>query len=384
MPSGPVSSSGGFSRRTLLNVAAGGLLGGGSRRILGADRAAAVPHVHDQIKKLAAEAPMSMRFAGGSADQCRAWQKAFASKLSELLGPHDPPARWKTITECVVELDDHRREALVLTADGHPPLPVYLLTPKEASGSKRPGILALHGHGPYGYEPVAGIADALEKKEHLARLNYDYGLQLVRRGYVVVTPCFVPFGRRLDGKKNYQGNDACAVTAVRMLMLGKVLIAENLRDARWSLELLSRHGRVDAGRLGCVGLSYGGRMTMLTTALESRIRVAVVSGALNVMQERIRLRYSCGAQVIPGLLKYGDVPEIASLIAPRPCLWEVGNQDGLMVKDWIPGALTRMRRAYRAFEAEDQLQVQRFEGSHRWDGVAAYPLLAKVLRPEAG
>ncbi len=54
------------------------------------------------------------------------------------------------------------------------------------------------------------------------------------------------------------------------------------------------------------------------------------------------------------------------------------------MNDWIPGARTRMRRAYRAFEAEDQLQVQRFEGSHRWDGVAAYPLLAKVLRPEAG
>jgi len=44
---------------------------------------------------------------------------------------------------------------------------------------------------------------------------------------------------------------------------------------------------------------------------------------------------SAGAQVIPGLLNYGDVPEIASLIAPRPCLWEVGRNDNLMVRERI-------------------------------------------------
>ena len=99
------------------------------------------------------------------------------------------------------------------------------------------------------------------------------------------------------------------------------------------------------------------------------------------MQERITKRYSCGAQVIPGLLKYGDVPEIASLIAPRPCLWEVGSEDGLMVKDRIQPALERMRRAYRALSAEGQLKVDFFQGGHRWNGRLAYPLLEKVLQP---
>ena len=50
------------------------------------------------------------------------------------------------------------------------------------------------------------------------------------------------------------------------------------------------------------------------------IKVCVIAGALNVMQERISKPYGCGAQIIPGLLKYGDVPEIGSLIAPRPCV----------------------------------------------------------------
>ena len=137
-------------------------------------------------------------------------------------------------------------------------------------------------------------------------------------------------------------------TFIRLQLLGKLLIAENLRDALWSLELLTRQEQVDADRLGCVGLSYGGRMTMLAAALEPRIRVAVVSGALNVMQERIAQPFSCGAQIIPGLLNVGDVPEIAGLIAPRPCVWEVGNSDKLIAPRWADEALMRMRRVYKA------------------------------------
>jgi hypothetical protein len=83
--------------------------------------------------------------------------------------------------------------------------------------------------------------------------------------------------------------------------------------------------------------------------------------------------------VIPGLLQYGDVPEIGSLIAPRPCVWEVGSRDGLIAPKWADRALERMRRVYRALGAEDRLQVDRFDGGHEWSGRVAYPLLAKAL-----
>jgi dienelactone hydrolase len=339
----------------------------------------AVRGVHEEIREQADRAPLAMQFPGGSAGECRVWQKRFAAKLGELLGPYAPPRRWKAILEKTVELEDHRREELVLEAEGERPMPVYLLVPKGNTAGKLPGVVALHGHGATGYDAVAGVARTPAAAQSIAGSNYDYGLQLVRRGMVVAAPCFTPFGRRLDDPKAYRGEDPCGVTFIRMQALGKVLMAENLRDALWSLELVAQHPAVDAQRLACVGLSYGGRMTMLAAALEPRIRVAVISGALNVMQERILGRYGCGAQIIPGLLRYGDVPEIASLIAPRPCLWEVGNQDALMVKDRIGPALERMRRAYRAFGAEDRLEVDFFEGGHRWNGVKAYPLLSRQL-----
>ena len=337
--------------------------------------------VHERIRRLASEAPLKMKFQGSTADECRAWQQSFGNKLEELLGAYRPPLRWEAQIEETVESPDHRRQSVILRAPGVAELPIYLLTPKAARDGARPGILALHGHGPFGHDAVVGIDSTAERAQNIETANYDFGLELVRQGYVVVAPCFTPFGRRLDSSEAYRGNDACAVAFVRMQLLGRNLMSENLRDALWALEFLTRHSAVDTDRIGCVGLSYGGRMTMLAAAVEPRIRVAVISGALNVMQERIGGRYSCGAQVIPGLLEFGDVPEIAGLIAPRPALWEVGLRDGLMVKEWIPRAWDRIQRVYRALEAEEHLSMDSFDGHHRWNGVMATPLLASILKP---
>ncbi len=334
--------------------------------------------INERLKKDVADAALSLRFKGTTADDCSAWQKEFAAKLKTLLGLHAPPANWKTLVVSVKDLDDHRREELLLSADGYPPLPVYVLAPKGRSG-KRPAILAIHGHGGHGHHPVAGRDDLPGVENAIKGSNYDYGRQLVRQGYVVAVPCLTPFGDRLGQSAGKQ--DACADTFSRMQLLGRTLMAENLRDCLWSIELLSRRPDVDAGRIGCVGLSYGGRMTMLTSALEPRIKVCVISGALNAMQERISRPYSCGAQIIPGLLQYGDVPEIASLIAPRPCLWEVGSRDTLIDATWADEILRRQKRVFGAIGLEERVTVDRFDGGHRWNGVEAEKLIGKVLMP---
>ncbi|HZZ77714.1 MAG TPA: alpha/beta hydrolase family protein [Gemmataceae bacterium] len=338
---------------------------------------AKAPSINERLKADVDAAPLSLRFKGTTADDCKAWQNEFAAKLRSLLGPHAPPAKWQTQIVSIKEFDDYRREELILTAEGHPSLPIYVLVPKGKKG-KRPAVLALHGHGAHGHHPIAGRDDLPGVANAIKNNNYDYGRQLVRQGYVVAAPCFTPFGVRLS---QTPGKDACADTFIRMQLLGKTLMAENLRDARWGVELLARHPDVDPERIGCVGLSLGGRMTMLTAALEPRIKLCVISGALNAMQERVSKPYGCGAQIIPGLLKYGDVPEIASLIAPRPCLWEVGNSDKLIDPLWANDILLRQRRAYMALGAEGEVSVDRFEGGHVWHGVAADKLLAKVLRP---
>jgi hypothetical protein len=40
-----------------------------------------------------------------------------------------------------------------------------------------------------------------------------------------------------------------------------------------------------------------------------------------------------------------------------------------------------MRPAWNALGAPANLEVDSFDGGHRWNGVRAHPLLAKVLKP---
>jgi dienelactone hydrolase len=299
--------------------------------------------------------------------------------LLQLLGNPKPPAKWTVLREAEVRRDDHVREELVLTADGFAPVPLHVLRPLKFTG-RLPSVLCVHGHGPFGHDAVAGKDDDPAVARAITESNYDYARQLAHEGFLTAAPCLTPFGRRLGDRAAYGNQDPCAVTFIRMQLLGRVLMGENLRDLLWSLDYLQSRSDVNKDRLGCVGLSYGGRMTMLAASADERIRVAVVSGALNVMQERIAGHYGCGAQVIPGLLQFGDVPEIGSLIAPRPCLWEVGLQDKLIDPAWAEVALERMRRAYNTFAAEQDLRVDRFNGGHRWNGQEAIGLLRSVLK----
>jgi dienelactone hydrolase len=368
-----------LARRSFLTHAVGVIAGAATLPLRAEDPMKSVPSVSERLRQLVGHAPLEMRLKAMTADECRAFQDRFRAKLTTLLGPYQPPEKWKTTLVSTTQLQGYRRDELFLEADDFPPLPVYLLVPDAAKDGRRPCVLALHGHGEFGHHTVAGRDDLPGVESAIAAANYDYGRQLAQRGYVVACPCFTPFGDRLGRRQAFGQRDPCEDVFLRLLSLGRVLMAENLRDALWALNELVAHDRVDANRLACVGLSYGGRMAMLTAAMDPRIRVAVISGALNVMQERLAQPYSCGAQIIPGLLQYGDVPEIGALIAPRHAVWEAGLRDSLIKPDWSNEALSRMQHAYDSLNVSDRLIVDRFDGVHQWHGSVAYKVLDSVL-----
>ncbi|MDQ3621776.1 MAG: alpha/beta hydrolase family protein [Verrucomicrobiota bacterium] len=342
---------------------------------------AKLPTVDEEIRRAADAAPLKMQFRGSTPAELAAWQPGFSSKLRRLIGPHTPPKQWKVKVISTREFPDHTREELLLEADAEPSLPLYVLRPRAEAGKRFPIVLCLHGHGEFGHDAVAGVDDTPALKAAIRNLNYDYGRQLVREGYLAIVPCFTPFGRRLDPRERERRTDPCAIAFVRLMFLGRTLLGENLRDALWALDYATARTDARADRVGCVGLSYGGRMTMVVTALDPRVRVAVISGALNVFQERVQgAGYSCGAQVIPGLLEFGDTPEIGALIAPRPVIWEAGRRDGLMVPGWLEKASARIEHAYAAAGKPENLEIHRFDGGHVWNGETAIPLLAKVLK----
>jgi len=66
---------------------------------------------------------------------------------------------------------------------------------------------------------------------------------------------------------------------------------------------------------------------MYAAAVEERIKVAVISGYLNTFKDSIMAMKHCECNYLPGILKYGEMYDICSLIAPRPLLIESGKND---------------------------------------------------------
>ena len=366
------------TRREFLGSAALSL--GLAGQLLAEDSATHGTLVHDDINSAARRANLSMLFQGNTAEECRQWQQEFRSKLIELLGDHRTPTEWTDVEERREVFADHTRYELLLKAADVPSVPLYLLVPSRVSAtSPAPAVLCVHGHGRFGHHPIVGRRDFEGIVENLEKHNYDYGLEFVRRGYVVAAPCMIPFGRRVKWDR-YGGVDPCLVNFLRMQALGQLPMTANLRDLAWTLDFLQQRPEVRADQIGCAGLSYGGRMTMLVTALDQRIKVAAVSGALNLLQERTTKPYGCGSQIIPGILRFGDYSEIGSLIAPRPCVWEVGSEDPVITPEWDRLFRQRLAKTYRALGATDRLQFDDFEGWHRWNGKVAFPLFERELR----
>ena len=250
-------------------------------------------------------------------------------------------------------------------------VPAYLLVPDSlAEGPAGAAVLACHGHGP-GKSQVVGL-------EHTAMPNADYALQLTRRGYVVLAPDLRCFGERMDW--NPDDHYACDTNLVHAAMAGWNPLTQNVWDLRRCLDVLAQHPLVDPGRLGMVGISYGGTVTLFTAALDDRVyrhggqRVSLVVGRVYKMPWNM-----CGWQILFGMLGRLEHEDLAAMVAPRPLLVESGIDDDLFPVAAATEAIRRTRLVYAATGTEERLVHDVFEGGHQWHGTEALPFLDRWL-----
>ena len=325
----------------------------------------------NQWNELCARPPL-LRLTDESPGAWRAWHDAFGLTLRELLGPTDPtvPPRVEVVSS--ERLDGYRRDRIVFSAEPTTALPAWLLVPDEPNGA---GIVSIHGHG-YVYGETVGISGDDRSRESIERLHYAYAARYAERGYTVINPDMRNFGSRHDDETFRR--DSCDTAALRLSLFGRVLMADQLRDLRGAIDVLLAQPTV-TGPVGATGLSYGGRLTMFLSAIEPRVACAVASGCLNIFRERLTIDSSCGAQFVPGLLTFGDTPEVFGLIAPRPLLLELGTIDGTSPEIFAMDAWAQVERYYRAAGARDRLDIDIFETGHIYHGAQAFDWLDRWL-----
>jgi len=127
------------------------------------------------------------------------------------------------------------------------------------------------------------------------------------------------------------------------------------------------------------GVSGGGQATLWLSALDERISVAVVSGHLGTFQDSILLTDGCSCNTVPGLLLWAEKGDVGALIAPRPLLIESGSEDDCYSRASQLKAYETVERAYGVAGTPERLDIDLYEGPHRWSGRKVWNWLERWL-----
>jgi hypothetical protein len=274
----------------------------------------------------------------------RARQKLAAAWLTRLGKPPDRPARLDVRNERTENLDGYSRRLLSFHTEGDDRLRAYLLVPAGLKkGEKRPAVVVFHPTTAATLKEPVGLAEPRERA---------LALQLVRRGYVTLSPeCFI--------MKNGGAKRQAAALARRRpgwTGLGKMTF-----DASRCVDFLESLAVVDKDHIGCIGHSLGAKEVLFAMAFEPRYRVGVFNeGGIGLRMSNWTDPWYLTERMKPHIPAMEN-HQVMALIAPRPFLVIGGNSaDGDASWPFIQAVLP----VYRLLGAPDRIGLYNHKMKH--------------------
>jgi dienelactone hydrolase len=332
------------------------------------------------VRDLYAAAPRRLRFdARGPADAQR-WQESLRSKLTELIGGF-PSSRIpvRPVTLETRAFPGYSREKIVF--DSRPGVSVlaYLLMPEKAR-RPAPVMICVPGHG-RGVDDIVGIDEKGADRTDKAGYQHDFAIQVAEAGMAAMAIEPMGFGCRRDPVNARQGlsRKACDPVSGGAMLVGQTMIGWRVWDVMRTIDYLATRSEVDHTRVGCMGISGGGTVTVFASALEPRIKAALVSGYLNTFRDSIGSISHCSDNYVPGILNWAEMHDIAGLIAPRPLFVESGEKDNIFPIRASIDSFAEVQKIYGVFGAADRAEQEVFAGEHSFWGKRGIPFLARHL-----
>ena len=255
-------------------------------------------------------------------------------------------------------------------------VPGYLLLPKSRP-AKAPGILFCHWHG--------GEYEIGKEELFQARHTPEApGPALARRGFVVLGIDAYGFGERNGqgpGGPDEKGGAGEMTASKFNLWVGRTLWGMILRDDLMALDYLASRPEVDLDRLGVTGISMGATRSWWLMALDDRLKTGVAVACLTRYQDLIRhqeLKAHGIYYFVPNLLNHFDTEAVISLLAPRPVLFQTGDQDEGSPVDGIRAIEAAARPAWALYGKETNFQNLVYPGlghvytAEMWDRTVAW------------
>ena len=326
----------------------------------------------------------SYAFRAKNVQEAQSWQVRARAALAKRVGLRQLGAaesRPRPIER--IDKGDYLREKVILRTTEDSLMPVYLLFPKDRN-QPLPVVIAFHGHG-YGVKDIVGLWEDGEERNTPEGYHKDFAVALCRAGFAVAAPEISCFGERqtdfsyLDKPVAGSAPNTCTHTAMLAFHLGISVVGLRVFDGMRLLDYLEARSEFDTTRVGAMGISGGGMHTFFSTCLDQRIKACVVSGYYSTFRDSILAMSHCACNYVPGLGEFGEMHDLAGLIAPRPMLVEAGNYDSIFPIQAVRESVEKARSVYEIFGAEAKIETDYFEGRHQISGQRAYLFLQREL-----
>lgn len=291
-----------------------------------------------------------------------------ASNMQHVMGPlPDLNRRCPLALAVIDEIDEgaYLRRRIAYDSEPGSRVSAYLLVPQPTT--KHPGVLALHQTHALGPKVVVGLGNTP---------NDEYGIELVRRGYVVIAPPYPLLGDYHPDLKRL-GYASGTMKA----------IWDNIR----ALDVLETLPFVNKGSFGAIGHSLGGHNALFTAAFDGRVKVVATSCAFDSFRDYMNgnIRGWTSERYMPRLLDYPldklpfDFHDVLAAIAPRHVFVSAPLGDTNFKWRSVDTVAREAWKVYRLHDAEENLQVVHPDCGHvfpREVREQAYRAFDKVLR----
>lgn len=253
-------------------------------------------------------------------------------------------------------------------------IPAHMLLPKNRK-DKTPVVICLQGHSP-GMHVSLAREPYPSKKAITVEGDRDFCLQAVKEGYIAVALEQRGFG---ELNINKAGN-SCHELYCQAMLMGRTLIGERVRDIIALIDAMQAgFPFVDISRIGIMGNSGGGTSSYFAACIDERIKVSMPSSSFcTFVAAWGSIRHCCCAYV-PEILKYMEMPDMATMIAPRHLIVVNGIYDDIQPFEAAKSAFEKVKKIYRSAGAEENCAMVIGQEGHRFYANEAWKVFAKHI-----
>ncbi len=322
-----------------------------------------------------------------------AWQQHARQQLRQSLLTPDSHKPFATQIIASEDRGSYTAEKLALNITDDNRIAALMLTPKTPG--PHPAIVLLHDHGskfdigkeklirPWGNAEQLASAQAWADKFFSGRFIGD---ELAKRGYTVIAIDSPGWGDR--GPMVYEQQQALASNYFN---LGRSLAGEVAYEDMRTVDFMASLKGVDPLRIGVLGFSMGGFRAWQLAALSDKVAATAVISWFGTYEglmtpgNNVLRGQSAFYMLHPGMPAKMDIPDIASIAAPKPMLIFSGGQDKLFPAQAVSDAFAKVHKVWASQKADDMLVTKSWsELGHvfyRQQQDEVFPWLDKWLKP---